>query len=373
MVTTNKKLNQPATSSTNWDVPLNENFGYIDEAFGGNTIKSATGQGTTAVVLTQEEYQRLVVTITGTLTANVTYLVPAGIGGQWIIRNATTGSFSVTFGISGGGSSVVIPQGTVRTVYSDGTDVRLSDQIGASIPNTYMLYSDGTSITGSDKLTYDGSAVTFERASSAGNSVLAPLGLYRSTSGTPAAGLGASLAFYTDNSAGAQTYGAAVAGVVVDPTNGSEDYKLQFRIGVAGATPAVVSEISDGGITFKDDLVLTARASTDTAVQALNYAGFTTTADNDGTKSSGTYTPTPVGGNMKRIVNGGAFTLADPTATGDYTMVIQITNNASAGAITMSGFTKVTGSSFTTTNGHDFFVYITKCNGFTLANVVALQ
>ena len=98
----------------------------------------------------------------------------------------------------------------------------------------------------------------------------------------------------------------------------------------------------------------------------------TTTADDDGTFSSGTYTPTPVGGNMKRIVNGGAFTLAAPSAAGDYTLVIQITNNASAGAITLSGFNRTTGS-FTATNGHDFFVYITKCNGFTFANVVALQ
>jgi hypothetical protein len=101
--------------------------------------------------------------------------------------------------------------------------------------------------------------------------------------------------------------------------------------------------------------------------------GYTTTADDDGTFTTGTYTPTPAGGNMKRIVNGGAFTLASPTASGDYTMVIQVTNNATAGAITLSGFSRTTGSPFTTTDGHDFFVYVTKCNGFTLANVAALQ
>jgi hypothetical protein len=101
--------------------------------------------------------------------------------------------------------------------------------------------------------------------------------------------------------------------------------------------------------------------------------GYTTTADDDGTLSSGTYTPTPAGGNMKRIINGGAFTLAAPTASGDYTMVIQITNNATAGAITLSGFSRTTGGSFTTTDGHDFFLYVTKCNGLTLASVVALQ
>jgi hypothetical protein len=76
---------------------------------------------------------------------------------------------------------------------------------------------------------------------------------------------------------------------------------------------------------------------------------------------------------MKRITNAGAFTLAAPTAAGDYTMVIQITNVSGAGTITLSGFNRTIGNSFTTTVGDDFFVYITKCNGFELANVVALQ
>ena len=102
-------------------------------------------------------------------------------------------------------------------------------------------------------------------------------------------------------------------------------------------------------------------------------AGYTATADNDGTKSSGTYTPAPSGGNLKRIVNGGAFTLAAPTAAGDYTLVIQMTNNASAGAITVSGFSKQAGDTLTTTDGDDFFLYITKINGFTSLTVQELQ
>lgn len=102
-------------------------------------------------------------------------------------------------------------------------------------------------------------------------------------------------------------------------------------------------------------------------------AGYTATAVNDGTKSSGTYTPTPSGGNLRRAVNGGAHTLAAPSASGDYTLIVQYTNNSNAGAITMSGFSKVTGDSFTTTNGHDFMVYITKINGFIHAQVTALQ
>ncbi|PWE56764.1 hypothetical protein DEM27_10400 [Metarhizobium album] len=111
------------------------------------------------------------------------------------------------------------------------------------------------------------------------------------------------------------------------------------------------------------------RLATDGALTA----GFTTTAVNDGTKSSGTYTPTPAGGNMKRAVNGGAHTLAAPSVSGDYTIIIQYTNNGSAGAITFSGFSKVTGDTLTTTNGHDYFIFITKVNGFTHAAKQLLQ
>jgi hypothetical protein len=49
--------------------------------------------------------------------------------------------------------------------------------------------------------------------------------------------------------------------------------------------------------------------------------GVVASSDSDGTFSSGTYTPTPIGGNFKFITNGGAFTLAAPTASGDYTLV----------------------------------------------------
>ena len=101
--------------------------------------------------------------------------------------------------------------------------------------------------------------------------------------------------------------------------------------------------------------------------------GYTATADDDGTKSTGTYTPDPAGGNLKRIVNGGAFTLAAPTASGDYTLIIQMTNNASAGAITVSGFNKQSGDNLTSTDGDDFFLFITKINGFKALTVQSLQ
>jgi hypothetical protein len=100
-------------------------------------------------------------------------------------------------------------------------------------------------------------------------------------------------------------------------------------------------------------------------------AGFAATPYNAGTKSSGTYTPDEANGNFQYCVNGGAFTLAPPT--NNCTMIFQITNNASAGTITTSGFTKVTGATPGTTNADDFLAYITKINGFSHLAWQALQ
>jgi hypothetical protein len=100
-------------------------------------------------------------------------------------------------------------------------------------------------------------------------------------------------------------------------------------------------------------------------------AGFAVTIHDAGTKSSGTYTPDEADGNMQKFVNGGAHTLAPPA--NNCTLVLQQTNNASAGTITTSGFTLVDGDDFTTTNGHDFFLYITNSDSFSLLTVKALQ
>lgn len=100
-------------------------------------------------------------------------------------------------------------------------------------------------------------------------------------------------------------------------------------------------------------------------------AGYSATPYDAGTKSSGTFTPDEANGNMQRYINGGAHTLAPPT--NNCTLIVQITNNGSAGAITTSGFTKVTGAAPGTTNGDDFIGYITKINGFSHLSWQALQ
>ena len=101
--------------------------------------------------------------------------------------------------------------------------------------------------------------------------------------------------------------------------------------------------------------------------------GITSSVADDGTKSSGTYTPTTTGENFKKIIGNGAFTLAAPADATGYSLAILITNGSSAGTITFSGFEAVSGDTVSTTNGEDFMLYVTSIANFGHAHVVALQ
>lgn len=102
--------------------------------------------------------------------------------------------------------------------------------------------------------------------------------------------------------------------------------------------------------------------------------GFTSTTYDNGTKSSGTFTPDPANGAHQKATFNGALTLAPPsTGTGDATTVtLTVTNGASAGAITTSGFTKKDGS-FDTTSGNKFKCFMTVDSVASYLNIVAMQ
>jgi len=90
-----------------------------------------------------------------------------------------------------------------------------------------------------------------------------------------------------------------------------------------------------------------------------------------GTNASGTETLDSDNGNFQKGVNGGAHTLAPQSQLS--AIVVQYTNDGSAGTLTTSGYDIVTGDSLTTTNGHDFFLYSTVNGAFQHLHVVALQ
>jgi hypothetical protein len=102
-------------------------------------------------------------------------------------------------------------------------------------------------------------------------------------------------------------------------------------------------------------------------------AGFAYTSNALGTITSGTVTPDPRNGNLQHYTNNGAHTLAAPPVDG--VMEILVTNAASAGAITFSGFTAAAGagSALTTTVNNKFILTIRRMNAVSNYAVNPLQ
>ena len=125
--TTNKELYQPEVGGEigTWGGLLNNDFLYIDDALGSTgSLDATTGDATRAI----GTYRNLILDITGAISADVVYTIPTGIGGMWIVRNATTdatgGPWTITFESGGGGASVVVPRTVQVLIYANGTDIR---------------------------------------------------------------------------------------------------------------------------------------------------------------------------------------------------------------------------------------------------------
>lgn len=177
--TTNKSIEKPAyndyaSNPTGWSGPVNADWDIIDKAFGGVLSLNATGSVGT-VNLTVDQAQNLIITISGAMTGNAVYRLPLNsgstgiVGGQWIIRNTTTGSFTVTVSpVSGGGTSVTIPQGETVSIFSDGTNIALADNPTSTV-NAILATRDviaGVGLTGGGALSAD-VTLTADQATSA--------------------------------------------------------------------------------------------------------------------------------------------------------------------------------------------------------------
>ena len=94
-----------------------------------------------------------------------------------------------------------------------------------------------------------------------------------------------------------------------------------------------------------------------------------------GTITSGTVTPEvdDTGEeNFKTLTANGAFTLAPPSTSSSCAIIITVTNGASAGTITTSGFDLVDGDDYATTDAAVFNFYVVKNGGKSILTIKAL-
>lgn len=126
--TPNKGIEQPASGDyvNAWATPVNQDWAIIDKSLGGTTSINVTSVAAGTYALTLTQYQPINIEFIGTLSANLNYQIPTGVGGMWTIANATSGSGStLSFSIAAG-NSLVLPLNR-SLIVSDGASVQFAD------------------------------------------------------------------------------------------------------------------------------------------------------------------------------------------------------------------------------------------------------
>lgn len=124
---TSLKLTVQATgeNSGTWGQITNTNLLILEQAIGGYDSVGITAAATltfTNGALSNGKNQ--VLKLTGTITGNKNVVIPDGIEKTYIIENATSGAFTVTFKTtSGTGVTWTATDKGTKVLYSDGTNV----------------------------------------------------------------------------------------------------------------------------------------------------------------------------------------------------------------------------------------------------------
>ena len=152
--TTNKSIEQPASGDyvNTWATPVNADWEIIDTAFGGITTINVTGVTGPGVALSLSQYQPPNIEFTGTLSANLTYYVPSGVGGLWSVLNSTSGAFNLVFSCGDTGAFVTIAAGTRQFCLSTGSGMTLAqtptNTLTSAAPSAQVGLSPVTGSTG---------------------------------------------------------------------------------------------------------------------------------------------------------------------------------------------------------------------------------
>ena len=134
-----------------WGSTTNTNLGtLLEEAIGGYVSVAVTDGADTTLTTSNgsaDQSRNMVINLTGALTATRNVLCPA-IEKLYVVKNATTGGFAVTFKVSGK-TGVSIPNGSTYFLYVDGLtgDANLINGTIAS-QNSNNVSITGGSISG---------------------------------------------------------------------------------------------------------------------------------------------------------------------------------------------------------------------------------
>jgi hypothetical protein len=311
MTTANKGLDQPAYNSNanTWGTgPLNTNFGLLDSALGASTLLNSTGLGGTTVVLSAAQCVPLSLVVSGTPAGIVTYSVPSSIGGQWVVRNGTTGGYAVRVQSAAGGTYVTINAGDNVQISCDGSAsgmIRNDTTAAAGGSTTQVQYNNAGVLAGSANMTFNGTILTAHTLDASTGGVVFP----DNTTQTTAAAVGGSDTQVQFNDGG--VFGGD-AGLVFNKTTNA--LTTTGLLTAAGATLSSTLTMTAAAINGAVRVDVASATSTAIGAAASNYVRITgtTTITGMGTVASGIYRDVVFDGALTLTYN--ATSLILPTA-----------------------------------------------------------
>lgn len=141
------ELQADGENDTTWGQKANNALSQLGEAVGGYLAKSVAGGSNVTLTQTDgtsDEVRQFALKLTGAITADINVVVPDREG-RWLVWNATSGNYSITFKTSSG-TGVIIPQGYSMLVFSDGTNVEPGGVAMNMSSTTYKPVLQGTHV-----------------------------------------------------------------------------------------------------------------------------------------------------------------------------------------------------------------------------------
>ena len=242
-----------ATTNHNWDI-VDRLTAYLAVTLSSTsetlTVREASpGSGTEN--LQNGMYRVLKFIDSGDIGGGVTLTVsPNDVTAYYIVINSLSGSRDISI-TQGSGANFSVTNGKSAIVYCDGAGSGAAVVGAFTDPSFTTLDVTGAVALGSTLAVtgaITGSAgATIATEDSGTNTILYPAAIQRTSSATPAAGIGAGLTFVTETSAGNNETGSAIESVTTDVTGGAEIFDLVFKNMTAGATAAEVARMTGAG------------------------------------------------------------------------------------------------------------------------------
>ncbi len=104
-----------------WGAKANTNLSLLERAISKRQaiVLAAANYTLTTANGAEDEARSLALDLSGTLSANVAVIIP-NVSKSYIVKNSTTGNFTVTFKTAAGATVVVAPQGRITMIWCDG-------------------------------------------------------------------------------------------------------------------------------------------------------------------------------------------------------------------------------------------------------------